>query len=229
VTIVVLLGAPGAGKGTQAAVLRDRLGIPHIATGDLFRRAIREGTPVGLEAKKYMEAGRLVPDDVTIRILEERLARPDAAAGGILDGFPRTAVQAAALDRFLARQGTNVDAALLIDVPPDELVGRLSGRRICQAAGHSYHVTLNAPRVPGICDLDGSSLIQRADDTPETIRARLSETLDDLADVESHYRRTGALRVVDGRRTIPEVSGGLLAALGAVADGHGAAPPIGST
>ena len=212
--IVVLLGAPGAGKGTQAALLRDRLGIPHIATGDLFRAAIRAATPVGREAKRYIDAGQLVPDAVTIRMLEERLQLPDAADGAILDGFPRTGVQAAALDEFLGDLGTAVSAALLIDVPPEDLVERLSGRRVCESAGHLFHVNLNPPRVPGICDVDGSPLIQRADDTPETIRARLSGTLDDLSDVETHYRHTAALRIVDGRRPIREVAAGLLAALG---------------
>jgi len=216
VTLVVLLGAPGAGKGTQAAVLRDRLGIPHIATGDLFRAAIREGTPVGAEAKSYMDAGQLVPDDVTIRMLEERLARPDAAAGAILDGFPRTAVQAGALDAFLARRGNRVAAALLIEVPADELVERLAGRWICQAAGHPYHEAMNPPRVPGICDIDGSALIQRDDDKPATIRARLASQLADLNAVVDHYRSTGVLRTVDGRQPIAAVSAGLLAAIEAI-------------
>ena len=214
-TLIVLLGAPGAGKGTQAAVLRERLGIPHIATGDLFRTAIREATPVGLEAKSYMDAGQLVPDEVTIRMLEERLARPDAEAGAILDGFPRTAVQAAALDAFLARRGEGVDAALLIDVPAEDLVARLSGRWICRDAGHVYHATMNLPRVPGVCDIDGSPLIQRADDAPDTIRARLASQLDDLNAVVEHYRSTGALRTVDGLRPIRDVSSGLVEALAA--------------
>ena len=211
--IVVLLGAPGAGKGPQAAFLRDQLGLPHVATGDLFRAAIREASALGLEAKTFMDAGRLVPDAVTIRMLEERLALPDAAAGAILDGFPRTAVQAEALDRFLAERGAQVDAALLIEVPADELVERLSGRMICQAGGHPYHMLLNPPRRPGICDIDGSPLIHRPDDAPETVRARLAGTLEDLSAVVAHYRRTGALRVVDGRQSIAEVSAGLLSAL----------------
>ena len=213
VTLIVLLGAPGAGKGTQADVLRKRLGIPHIATGDLFRAAIRDATPVGLEAREYMDAGQLVPDAVTIRMLEERLARPDAGGGAILDGFPRTAIQAAALDAFLARQGRVVDAALLIDVPEEDLVERLSGRWICQAAGHPYHLPMNPPRVPGVCDVDGSPLVQRADDRPETIRARLASQLADLNAVVRHYRSTGALRTVDGRHEIDEVSAGLYEAL----------------
>jgi len=216
VTLIVLLGAPGAGKGTQAAALRDRLGIPHIATGDLFRAAIRDATPVGLEAKSYMDAGQLVPDDVTIRVLEERLGRPDAAAGAILDGFPRTVVQARALDTFLAGHGRRVDAALLIDVPAEDLVERLSGRWICRAAGHPYHVAMNPPQVAGICDIDGSALVQRDDDRPETIRARLASQLADLDAVVEHYRGTGALRTVDGRRPIAEVSAGLVGALGAL-------------
>jgi adenylate kinase len=215
-TLVVLLGAPGAGKGTQAAVLRDRLGIPHIATGDLFRAAIRDASPVGLEARSYMDAGRLVPDDVTIRMLEERLGQPDAAVGAILDGFPRTAVQAGALDTFLARRGSRVDAALLIDVPPEDLVERLSGRWICQAAGHPYHVAMNPPRSPGVCDIDGSPLVQRDDDRPATIRARLASQLADLNAVVEHYRSTGALRTIDGRQPIADVSAGLIAALGGV-------------
>jgi len=212
-TLIVLLGAPGAGKGTQAAVLRDRLRIPHIATGDLFRSAIRDGTPVGLEAKAFMDAGQLVPDDVTIRMLEERLAKPDAAEGAILDGFPRTAVQAAALDAFLAERGDRVDAALLIDVPPEDLVARLAGRWICQRAGHPYHVSMNPPKVAGICDIDGSPLIQRADDTPNTIRARLASQLDDLNAVVEHYRETGAIRTVDGLQPIDEVSSRLIEAV----------------
>ncbi len=212
-TLVVLLGAPGAGKGTQAAVLRDRLGIPHIATGDLFRAAIRNATPVGLEAQGYMDAGHLVPDAVTIRMLEERLALPDATGGAILDGFPRTAVQAEALDAFLARRGSRVNAALLIDVPADDLVERLSGRWICREAGHPYHLAMKPPQVPGICDVDGSLLVQRADDQPETIRARLANQLDDLNAVVEHYRATGALRTVNGLRQITEVSAGLADAL----------------
>jgi adenylate kinase len=219
-TLLVLLGAPGAGKGTQAAVLRERLGIPHIATGDLFRAHIRDATPLGREAKGYMDAGQLVPDGVTIRMLEERLGRQDAARGAILDGFPRTAVQAVALDAFLAKQGRAVDAALLIDVPADDLVERLSGRWICAAAGHPYHVWMNLPRVPGVCDVDGSPLVQRADDKPETIRARLASQLDDLNAVVEHYRTTGALRVVNGLRPIDEVSAGLVAALDTMASGE---------
>jgi adenylate kinase len=212
VTLIVLLGAPGAGKGTQAAVLTERLGIPHVATGDILRTAIKAGTAVGLEAKGYMDRGELVPDDVVIRILEARLDQRDAAAGAILDGFPRTAVQARALDEFLARRGTAVDAALAIDVPADRLVERLSGRRICEANGHPYHLTLNPPRTPGVCDEDGSPLIQRPDDQPETIRARLASQLGDLNEVIDHYRSSGVLRTIDGDKDIEAVTTELLLA-----------------
>lgn len=212
-TVVVLLGAPGAGKGTQAAVLRDRLGIPHIATGDLFRAAIREGTPLGLAAKSDMDAGRLVPDDLTIAMLIERLDRPDAARGAILDGFPRTRAQAEALERLLATRGTGVDAALLIEVPTEELVARLSGRWICRSAGHPFHAITRPPRTPGICDLDGSELYQRDDDREETVRARLATQLGALGEVVDHYRTAGLLHVVDGRRDIDAVTAALLAAL----------------
>jgi len=214
-TVVVLLGAPGAGKGTQAAVLRDRLGIPHIATGDLFRTATRQGTELGREAERYMTAGQLVPDDITIGMLRERLEAPDAAAGAILDGFPRTADQAAALDGLLAERGTAVDAALLIDVPAEDLVRRLAGRWICEAAGHVYHELTNPPREAGRCDFDGSPLVQRADDGAATVRARLASQLPALEAVVDHYERAGQLRRVDGRQPISAVSEALIAALGA--------------
>jgi len=211
VRFLVLLGAPGAGKGTQAALLSQRLGIPHVATGDLFRAAVREGSAVGLEARRYMERGQLVPDAITVRILLERLARPDAQAGVVLDGFPRTAAQAVALDRALAGLGARVDQALEIDVPADELVRRMSGRWICQANGHVYNEAAHPPRVPGVCDLDGSPLIQREDDRPETIRARLAQQLGALREVSQHYREQGVLRSVDGQRGIAEVAADLAA------------------
>jgi adenylate kinase len=217
VTVVVLLGAPGAGKGTQAEILRKRLNIPHVATGDLFRAAVSEGSAIGLEARRYMERGQLVPDATTIRMVLDRLARPDAADGAILDGFPRTPAQAAALDDALTERGTRVDHALLIDVPADDLVARLSGRWICRASGHVYHEVVNPPRVPGRCDLDGSELIQRDDDRAETIRARLDGQLKALGQVVDHYRSHGVLRTVDGRRPIAEVAETLLAQLGETA------------
>lgn len=206
-----MVGAPGAGKGTQAALLSQRLGIPHVATGDLFRAAVREGSAVGLEARRYMERGQLVPDEITVRILLQRLAEPDAHAGVILDGFPRTAAQAVALDRALAGLDARVDQALEIDVPADELVRRMSGRWICTANGHVYNEAAHPPRVRGVCDLDGSPLIQREDDRPETIRARLAQQLGALREVSQHYRDQGVLRTVDGRRGIAEVAADLAA------------------
>jgi adenylate kinase len=213
VTVVVLLGAPGAGKGTQAAVLTQRLGIPHVSTGDLFRSAVREGSAIGNEARRYMERGQLVPDDITIRMLLDRLSEPDAANGVVLDGFPRNRAQAIALDDALAERGSQVDRALSIEVPLDELVRRLSGRWICAAEGHVYNETTNPPAVPGVCDLDGSPLIQREDDRPETIRARLAEQLDSLGEVIDHYRTTGVLREIDGVRPIEDVTESLVSAL----------------
>lgn len=211
--VVVLLGAPGAGKGTQAPLLAERLGIPVVATGDLFRSAVRDGTALGMEARRYMDAGQLVPDEITIRLLLDRLARPDAAEGVILDGFPRTAVQARALDEALARRDAGVSAAVLVDVPRDELVRRMSGRWICRAAGHPYHEDSSPPRVAGVCDLDGSELYQRVDDRPETIRARMDQQLGALAEVIEHYGRGQVLRTVDGLQGIAEVGRAIEAAL----------------
>ncbi|MEO5965163.1 MAG: adenylate kinase [Candidatus Limnocylindrales bacterium] len=210
---VVLLGAPGAGKGTQAPLLADRLGIPVVATGDLFRAAVRDGTPLGMDARRYMDAGQLVPDEITVRLLLERLARPDAGHGVILDGFPRTGVQAQALDDALAKRGERVCVAVLVDVPGEELIRRMSGRWICKAAGHPYHEVSSQPRMPGICDLDGSELYQRADDRPDTIRVRMAQQLDALADVIAHYRASGVLRTVDGLQGIHEVAGAINTAL----------------
>jgi adenylate kinase len=213
VTVVVLLGAPGSGKGTQAAILEERLGIPHIATGDLFRDAFRKGTAIGREARRYMDRGQLVPDDITIRMLLDRLDQPDAAKGAILDGFPRTRAQAEALDAALAERGAKVDRALLIEVPAEDLIRRLAGRWICEQSGHVYHETANPPRVPGVCDIDGSRLIQRADDQVDTVRARLTKQLGALTDVIDHYRERGVLRTVDGRQPIQAVGEALLAEL----------------
>ena len=212
-TVVVLLGAPGAGKGTQADILAERLGIPHVATGDLFRTAVRDKSPIGLEARRYMERGQLVPDDITIQMLLDRLTAPDAAGGVILDGFPRNRAQAEALTTALAERGSAVDRTISIDVPTDELVRRVSGRWVCRDAGHVYNEHTHPPRVPGLCDLDGSPLIQRADDRPETIRARLSQQLASLRDVTEYYDEAGLLRVVDGVQPIEAVTEDLLSAI----------------
>lgn len=221
--VVVLLGAPGAGKGTQAPLLAARLGIPVVATGDIFRAAVRDGTPLGMEARRYMDAGQLVPDEITVKLLLDRLARPDAAAGVILDGFPRTGVQAEALDRALVERESAVSAAVLVDVPADELVRRMSGRWICRASGHPYHEVSSPPKTAGQCDLDGSELYQRADDRPETIRARLDQQLGALAEVIAHYRGSGVLASVDGLQGIDDVA----AAIDTALVEHGLAPLAG--
>ncbi|HEY1167784.1 MAG: adenylate kinase [Verrucomicrobiota bacterium] len=211
--VVVLLGAPGAGKGTQAQILSERLGLAHVATGDLFRAAVRDETPLGLVAKGYMDRGELVPDAVTIEMLLERLARPDAAAGILLDGFPRNIAQAEVLDKALAEAGGRVDVAPYIEVPEADLVARLGGRWICRAGGHPYHEQTRPPQKPGVCDVDGSELYQRTDDQPATVQARLRQQLGALDAVVNHYRSNGVLWTVDGRRTIEQVTGDLLGAI----------------
>ena len=212
-TVVVLLGAPGAGKGTQAPVLAGRLGVPVLASGDLLRAAVAAGTPLGRAADRYMSRGQLVPDDTIVDIFLERLAATDAASGAVLDGFPRTRGQAEALDRALAPRGGRVDLALYIEVPTDDLVARMASRRICTANGHVYNVTSNPSIVPGICDLDGSPLVQREDDREETVRARMAQQIPPLLDVVAHYRATGVLHSIDGLRPIHEVTARLLAEL----------------
>ena len=221
--VVVLLGAPGAGKGTQATGLADRLGIPVVATGDLFRAAVRDGTPLGMEARRYMDAGQLVPDAIVVRLLLDRLARPDASRGVVLDGFPRTAVQAEALDVALTEREARVSAAVLVDVPTEVLIKRMSGRWVCKAAGHPYHETASPPRVAGVCDLDGSELYQRLDDKPETVRARMAQQLGALGEVIEHYRASGILSEVDGQQAIPAVGEAIDAAL----DRAGVHPAVG--
>jgi len=215
--VVVLLGAPGAGKGTQAQILSQRLGLAHVATGDLFRAAVRDGTPLGVTAKGYMDRGELVPDSVTIEMLLERLAQPDAAAGILLDGFPRNTAQAEVLDKALADRGSHVEVAPYIEVPEADLVARLGGRWICRAQGHPYHELSKPPLVAGICDVDGSELYQRTDDQPATVQARLRQQLGALDQVVGHYRRLGALKTVDGTGPIGRVSDDLLAAIGPAA------------
>ncbi len=213
--VVILLGPPGAGKGTQAPIVSEHLQIPIVATGDLFRAAVRDGTPLGLEARRYMDAGKLVPDDIVVRLLLDRLGRPDARDGVILDGFPRTAVQAAALDKALAERDERVAAAILIDVPEDEVMRRMSGRWICRAAGHPYHAVFSPPHTAGVCDIDGSELYQRADDKPDTVRARMAQQLGALAEVIAHYRELGVLLSVDGLKEIDDVSQDIAAELAA--------------
>jgi adenylate kinase len=211
--IIVLLGAPGAGKGTQAPILAERLGVPILASGDLLRAVAADtSSEVGRAVAAIMQSGSLVPDATVLRIFLDRLAGPDAARGAILDGFPRTAAQARALDEALASNG-GVDRAILIEVPEEELVGRMTDRWMCRTSGHIYNVRTRPPARPGICDVDGSELMQRADDAPGTVRARLAKQLAPLAEVVGHYRDAGLLTAVDGLQPVDAVTADLLAAV----------------
>jgi adenylate kinase len=203
---VLLVGAVGAGKGTQATILSRDLALPHVASGNLFREALRDGTPLGEEARGYMARGELVPDELTIAMVMERLARPDAAAGAILDGFPRTVGQAEALDATLAEQGEQIARVVFIEVPTEELIRRVSGRWVCPTCGTPYHVDTDPPQVAGICDRDGTPLVQRDDDRPEVVRARMEKQIPPMEAVVDHYDAAGVVTRIDGRLTIPEVS-----------------------
>lgn len=213
-TVAVLLGAPGAGKGTQAPLLAEHLGVPVLASGELLRAEVASGSEVGREVDEIMRSGELVPDATMARVFLSRLGRPDAAGGAILDGYPRTRAQAEALDEVLAESGSRVDRALLIEVPIEDLIGRFAGRLICRANGHVYNVSFNPPRVPGICDIDGSELVHRADDAEDTVRARMVQQLGPLSEVADHYRRQGILVPVDGTKSIDDVKNELIEALG---------------
>jgi adenylate kinase len=208
--ILMLVGAAGAGKGTQAELLSRKLGLPHLASGDLFRQAIRDGTPLGERARAYMERGDLVPDDVTIEMFMEQLAQPAAARGVILDGFPRTVAQARALDATLSGLGERINRVIYIEVPIEDLVARLAGRYVCATCGASYHELTNPPRVRGICDNDGTPLEQRDDDRPEVVRARLSNQVPPMLEVVDHYERAGVVTRVDGRQQIGAVNRAIL-------------------
>ena len=212
-TVVVLLGAPGAGKGTQAPVLAKHLGVPVLASGDLLRAAVAAGTALGREADRYMSRGQLVPDETIVRVFLDRLKEPDAVAGAVLDGFPRTRVQAGALDRALAAAGRRVDRTLFIDVATEDLVKRMANRRICTANGHVYNLASNPPLVDAVCDIDGSEIVQRPDDNEETVRARMKEQIPPLLEVVDYYRQQGVLQTVDGREPISDVSARMLRAL----------------
>ncbi len=212
--VYVMVGSPGAGKGTQAQLLSTALGLPHIASGDLFRAALASGSALGEEARSFMDGGSLVPDGLTVRMIAHRLDESDAAEGAILDGFPRTLPQARALDDLLAERGSSVRGALYIDVSQDELVRRLSGRWICQGAEqHVYHETLRPPAQPGICDVDGSQLHQRPDDRPDTIRTRLELQLPPMYEVVDHYADRGVLVAVPGEQPVEQVTSSLLHAI----------------
>ena len=210
---IVLLGPPGAGKGTQAEIVSKKLGLAHISSGAIFRENIKNQTELGILVKDILERGDLVPDDATQAMIEERLGRPDCEKGALLDGFPRTPTQAQAMDDMLASLGGQVDAVPYIQVPEEELVKRLSGRWTCRAEGHIFHESFNPPKQPGICDIDGSELYQRDDDARETVQRRIRVYLEQTAPLIDHYRQQGKLIEIDGNQSIDSVTAELLAAL----------------
>ncbi|MBY6038441.1 adenylate kinase [Fictibacillus nanhaiensis] len=202
---LVLMGLPGAGKGTQAERIVEKYGIPHISTGDMFRLAIKEETPLGLEAKSYMDAGNLVPDEVTIGIVRDRLSKKDCEKGFLLDGFPRTVAQAEALEEITNELDRKIDYVLNISVDSDHLMQRLTGRRICQTCGSTYHVIFNPPKVEGVCDKDGGTLIQRQDDNEETVRNRLDVNMKQAKPLLDFYGEKGYLKNINGDQDIDKV------------------------
>lgn len=202
---IVLMGLPGAGKGTQAEKIVEKYAIPHISTGDMFRAAIKEGTELGLKAKAFMDEGKLVPDEVTIGIVRERLSQPDCEKGFLLDGFPRTVPQAEALDSILEELGRPVEHTINIEVEKEELIARLSGRRICKTCGASYHLIFNPPAVEGKCDKDGGELYTRADDNPETVTNRLEVNMNQAQPLLDFYQAKGVLTNIDGQQDIDKV------------------------
>ena len=210
---LILLGAPGAGKGTQAELLLEKLGIPSISTGNMLREAIRNGTPLGMKAKQYMDEGSLVPDELVLGIVAERVTQPDCANGFILDGVPRTLAQAEALDA----KGVRIDHVVSIEVDDSVIEGRMTGRRVCGNCGASYHVVANAPKTEGVCDLCGSELVIRKDDAPETVRHRLEVYHASTEVLKSYYQKQNKLRLVEGDQDIHSINDQILKVIGAKA------------
>ncbi len=206
---LILLGAPGAGKGTQAEKICDKLGIPAISTGNIIRAALKNGTEMGLKAKSYMEAGQLVPDEVVIGIIQERLKEDDCKDGFILDGFPRTIPQAQALEDM----GIIIDKVIDIEVPDEKITARMSGRRVCSKCANSYHLIYKQPKVAGVCDACGGELIQRRDDAPETVQARLVEYHEMTEPLKDFYSKLGKLRIVEGQEEVKDTTRLVFAAL----------------
>jgi len=207
---LILLGAPGAGKGTQAEIISKKLNIPTISTGNILREAIKNGTETGLKAKSFMDAGKLVPDDVIIGIVRERVARADCANGFILDGVPRTIPQAEALEAA----GIHFDAVVSIEIADEVIEARMTGRRVCGSCGSSYHVTANPPKIEGICNACGSELVTRPDDVPETVRSRLAVYHKETEALKGFYEKLGKLRLIEGNQPIEDATRDILAALG---------------
>ena len=213
---IVMMGAPGAGKGTQSRMLSETLGVPQISSGDIFRENLKNATPLGLLAKQYMDSGALVPDDVTIDMVMERLSRPDCVAGAVLDGFPRTLAQAAALDKALADKALQVRLAPLLEVSDDAVISRMAGRRVCRNCQAMYHVEFNPPKAEGVCDKCGSELYRRADDEPETVKNRLFVYYKQTAPLVGYYFARSLLVSLNGDRPIEEVQADLLAGIRSV-------------
>ena len=211
---IIMLGAPGAGKGTQAKMIADKYGVPHVSTGDIFRANIKSGTELGMEAKKYMDQGLLVPDELTVKILLDRVSQPDCKNGYVLDGFPRTIPQAEVLDKALAELGESIDYAIDVDVPDENIVKRMSGRRACVSCGATYHVVHVPPKKEGICDRCGSELILRDDDKPETVKNRLDVYHKQTQPLIDFYTKKGVLKTVDGTVDMQDVFKAIVAILG---------------
>ena len=211
---IIMLGAPGAGKGTQAKMIADKYGVPHISTGDIFRANIKNGTELGMEAKKYMDQGLLVPDELTVRILLDRVAQDDCKNGYVLDGFPRTIPQAEVLDSELTKLGDHIDYAINVDVPDENIVKRMSGRRACLTCGATYHIEHVPPKKEGICDVCGSELVLRDDDKPETVKNRLNVYHEQTQPLIDFYTKKGVLKTVDGTVPMEEVFAAITASLG---------------
>ena len=210
---IIFLGAPGAGKGTQAEIVAEKLNIPTISTGNIIREALKNGTEMGLKAKSYTESGKLVPDEVVIGIIKERLAKGDCDNGFILDGFPRTIPQAEALDSM----GINIDKVVDIEVPDESIMDRMTGRRVCGSCGASYHLSYKKPRVDGVCDSCGSELVQRKDDAPETVSDRLKVYHDQTEPLKGYYEQAGKLEMVDGLGDVADITARVFKALGTFA------------
>ena len=212
---IVMLGAPGAGKGTQAKMIADKYQIPHISTGDIFRANIKNGTELGMEAKKYMDQGLLVPDELTVKILLDRVAQPDCKDGYVLDGFPRTIPQAKVLDEALVELGDAIDYAINVDVPDENIIKRMSGRRACLSCGATYHIEHIPPKTEGVCDKCGQPLVLRDDDKPETVQNRLHVYHEQTQPLIDFYSQKGVLKEVDGTMDMEDVFTAIIGILGA--------------
>lgn len=212
---IIMLGAPGAGKGTQAKKIAEKYGIPHVSTGDIFRSNIKEGTELGRKAKEYIDQGALVPDELTIGMLMDRIQNEDCKNGYVLDGFPRTIPQAESLKEALSERGQKIDFAINVDVADENIINRMAGRRACISCGATYHLVYNPSKVPGICDVCGAELILRDDDKPETVKKRLSVYHDQTKPLIEYYGKTGVLVSIDGTQDLNKVFTDITGILGA--------------